>query len=368
MKAIVSFRNLVLTTTFGAMMVCCSEKEKAPDFNRSGMLENIGRNVILPNYINFEKKSDSLSIVADQFYVDPSLENLVLLQNQFKRTLGAWQSVEIFNFGPADSAELAVNVNSWPTNTKKIDFELQSTEEINDNYVFNLGTTSKGLSAVEYLIFSHSLSQNDVLSTFAIERRRRYLKALCKNIKSISSSVATRWRNGYLTQFIASSGTSSSSSSSMVINQMVFFLEVIIKQKLGNPMGKKSSQDTSINIKPMMIENHLSDATILNLTTNINIIEQVFTGREGVGLDDYVRELGLKSKSGKPLEEAIIGQFQVIRSQINLISTPMYATINIDYKSVQSTWIECRRLLVFMKTDMMSGLGFVPTFSDNDGD
>jgi len=71
----------------GALASCKKPQDAAltafDNFNRSGMLMNIGNNIIIPSYTNFAQKTDSLYWAVQRFAANPNAGTLDTLQHQW---------------------------------------------------------------------------------------------------------------------------------------------------------------------------------------------------------------------------------------------------------------------------------------------
>ena len=85
------------------------------------------------------------------------LSSLEILQEKFINAYLSWQKVSAFEFGPAGetSALLRSNINTFPTNSTKIESNIQNND-------YNLDVASnlvQRVSALDYLLFHTSQSE-----------------------------------------------------------------------------------------------------------------------------------------------------------------------------------------------------------------
>lgn len=57
-----------------------------------------------------------------------------------------------------------------------------------------------------------------------------------------------------------------------------------------------------------------------------------------------------------------------IFTQINSFSNPLNVSIDQDFDKVNDLFLKMKQLIVLIKVDMMSQLGLIITYTDNDGD
>jgi uncharacterized protein len=101
---------------------------------------------------------------------------------------------------------------------------------------------------------------------------------------------------------------------------------------------------------------------------NIAMIQTLFNGKSGMGLDDYLIALNLKSSDNLSLESKINKQFLTVITSINYLSEPFDKELINNNPAVEKVWTECKLLLVLLKVDLTSSLGITITLNDTDGD
>jgi predicted lipoprotein len=119
--------TVLLCAVFIAMLFAkCKKKDESAEitpessFDKTGMLSNIGENIIIPNYNELKTKIDSLKILNDLFIANPSLTSLNALQTQFIKSYFTYQSCSTFEIGPAEDEIIRVNFNTFPCDTLEI--------------------------------------------------------------------------------------------------------------------------------------------------------------------------------------------------------------------------------------------------------
>ena len=104
-------------------MVACKAPDDnscATDFDQLSLLANIGNNIILPSYLELATESTQLETDILAFANNPSTTTLATAQAQLKKTWLAWQTATIFEFGPAEEADLRSYCNNFPANIVRI--------------------------------------------------------------------------------------------------------------------------------------------------------------------------------------------------------------------------------------------------------
>lgn len=351
----------------------CNEEPEGPsnNFDRKALLENTGKNIIIPVYENFSQRTVELLQEAMSFANSPTGNNLITLQQAWEATALQWQMAAMFNLGPAESENLNMKVSQWPTSPTSIEEAIEGATEVNEAYIQSLSANSKGLPALEYLLFDKEQGNAAVLSRFeGSENRKAFLIALCENLNNLASSAYEAWQpNGgnYLATFVSADGKDAGSSVTMLANQLIILTEIVKNEKVGIPLGKKSMG----TMLPNMVEAWRSGTSLALIKEDIKAIEKVFTGdgegSSATGFDDYLNQVNVQY-DGAPLSEVVKEQIDKIEVALDAIDAPLQDALDTEQEKVEAVYNETQRLVVLLKTDMMSGLGLLVTFSDNDGD
>lgn len=365
----------LLVFSFVLVFVSCKKKdneEPTPDadFDKSGMLTNIGSANIVSSYENLNIKVTSLDSVSMVFTTSPTTNNLLALQNAFKQAYLAWQSVSVFEFGPAEQVLLRTNSNTFPTDTAQVITNIHSGSY--DLSAIN-NIDAKGFPAIDYLLFSLDAPQliNLYTTDTYSSNRKSYLNSLINELKVNVNTVYTAWSTAggnYLSTFASSLGSDVGSSLGYIVNQLNYDFESLKNYKIGIPLGKK----TLGTPLPEKVEGYYAKNSIELAIAQLKAIENTYLGRtaqgvDGVGVDDYLIHIKAQYNGGL-LSDAIKAQLTAAITKLELIPDPLAETIINNPAIVDAAYIELQKLVVLFKTDMPSALGVLITYQDNDGD
>lgn len=359
----------VLSATVLLTIGCSDDSgSESDDFDRSVMLDNIGKNIILPNYQDFHQATLLLRDAATDFADSPSSQNLLELQAKWQTAASSWKSVEMIDLGPIDQLALKTSIDNWPTNTIAIEDAIATDEVINEDFVKSLGSSSKGLPAIEYLIFDPEAENQVVLNELTGSTNRLlYLQALCQNLSSLAGQLSNGWDpadGNYLNTFVQTDGKDVGSSINMLANNIIFLTEIVKNDKLGVPLGKKSLGE----LLPKDAEAWRSQLSLAFILENLRTLKDIYTGLNGAGFDDYLDHVDAKDLQGEALSQIIEAQFDSSIEAAEAISMPLVDALTLEKDKVEQAFDETQLLVVLLKADMMSSLGLLVTFSDNDGD
>lgn len=348
--------------------------EQHKNFDRNQMLENIGQNVILHNHQVFVEKAQELENATNTFTTSPDLGTLVQAQEKWKATMDAWKMCELFDLGIVKDTYLH-NKIEVPANPSFIPNNIYSTTTIDNAYIDGVGSSSKGLSALEFLLFDRDNGNQAVLDSFLVSshdtRFRQYTAALAENLRHKGEELYAIWSptgQDYVTEFAESEGSDLGSSISMLANEMITLIEKMVQTKLGKPLGKQSDGLPH----PEFVESYESGHSLENLRLNLHSLEITFEGLtanevDSIGLDDYLNALKARHDD-EALPEVVEAQFIACHTALDAINEPLADAVVNDYETVNAAYNELRKLLILLKVDVANNLAITVTFNDNDGD
>lgn len=343
-----------------------SEDEYQIQYRREAQLSNAYANGIVPLNTAFVTNTAMVKTKTQAFVQQPSLENLGDLQNQWTTMLKTWKHLELYNLGIIEDSFIHFEINRWPTNTEIVNSFIEGTETIDSGFIAGNGSSSKGISAMEYLLFSSEDNQ-EVLDQFTttshFERRQAYLLSLAQNLEIKAIELQTLWTM-YKTGFISSLENGISGSQNQLTNAMVTLIEEIIISKLGNSLG--NGNGGTINIEDL--EAYRSESSLLIIQEHLIALKMLYTGNfiEGTinwGFNDY---LDLIDRTA--LNESIASSFDNCQAKLDLISESLKQELQDTPQNVIDLQEAFNDLLILIKVDMANAIGTTITINDNDGD
>jgi predicted lipoprotein len=370
----------IAASTFVLIQSCkksdnSSGTDNGSSFDRKTMLTNLSTNIIIPAYTSYQASTVSLDAAVTAFNASPDVTKLAALQSAFQAAYKQWQSASMFNFGPANDAELQVSTNTYPADVNQITANITS-GTYNPGLLANLA--AKGLPALDYLLFGIGADNNAILTQYTTDskaaNRKTYLAALSAELKTNATTVLTAWNGTYKTTFLNATGTDVGSSTGQLINQLVYDYEILKNFEIGIPAGVQSMGTTF----PTKVQAYYSKMSVQLVLLHIQAIQNVYLGQSatagnGLGLDDYLVQTTKlpgtsKYANGSAVNDAIKAQFAVAISKLQLLTDPLSTNITSNNAAVTTAYTELQKLTVLLKTDMTSSLSILITYGDNDGD
>lgn len=339
-----------------------SEKE---DYNRKELLTNYGDNIILVRYAELNQSVDELNNAFTSFTNISDSVNLVALREKFIASYTKWQGCSSFEFGPAENNGLKTFVNTFPTDSSKI-----NTNIINGSY--NLSTASNidatGFPALDYLLYKNE-SVTATLNFFnSSPQSLVYVGDIIGQLNSLTTQVLNDWQSNYNETFKNADGTDVGSSMSLIINTLNFDFESFIRDgKVGIPLGVRSL-GTPL---PEKSESYYAQKSLLLLEESIIKLQDYFNGSGELtgtnGIDDYLDHLEAMHGSNL-LSVKVNNQFTAIKTKINQLTTSISQEVISNQVQVQELYDEMQKMIVLLKVDVSSALSILITYQDNDGD
>jgi len=366
MKKII-YLALTAATTFLLIQSCSKSSDSGTkntntgsSFDRKAMLVNISSNIIIPAYTSYHDATVNLDAAVTTFNTTPTAGNLTALQNSFIAAYKQWQSTSMYNFGPAQDANLGVNTNTYPVSVTQITANINS-GIYNPLLLANLA--AKGLPALDYLLFGTGADNAAILAQFTTDskaaNRKTYLAALSAELKTNATTVLAAWNGSYKTTFLNATGTDVSSSTGQLVNQLIYDYEILKNYEIGIPAGTQSMGTTF----PEKVQAYYSKISLQLTELHLSAIQNLYNGATGLGLDDY-----LISANNTALNTRIQTQFGAATTKLQALTDPLSANIISNPTAVTASYTELQKLTVMLKTDMTQALGIAITFGDNDGD
>ncbi len=349
---------------------CNPDGDNTMDFDRNAMLENLGNNIILPNYADLSDKMNLLQQAATDFTAAPDNTKLTALQAAFKNAYLSWEKCSAFEFGPAMQVSLRMSVNIFPTDSVQIQTNISSGS-------YNLETAgnadARGFPAIDYVLHKRSGNNTDVLERFTANSNaqgwKTYLLDLVTDTKSLVDVVKNNWEpasGNYLATFISSDGTDVGSSLGELVNQLNYDYEQLKNARIGIPLGKQ----TLGVVLPDKCEAYYAGYSVELALEQINGIKNLYLGFgtfNGSGLDDYLIALDARHDN-QTLDEAIQAQLNLAIAALQNVPDPLSETVVNNEAIVNTAYTELQKQTVLFKTDMPSALSVLITYQDGDGD
>lgn len=288
---------------------------------RRAVLANLGEDVILATYVDFEAKADALETAANTYAGSLEDADRQATQRAWDEAMQVWQRAEMFQLGPAGlmgavvgGEDLRDQIYSWPiTNACRVDQEIVEQNYTDADAFASEPVNVRGLDALEYLLFydgaDNACAPNSSINTdgswSALDateletRRAEYAHTLAIDLARRAESLRQKWDAqggdflGALSTAGAESETYATSQEGLnAVSDAMFYLDKEVKDmKLAHPAGLV---DCVEDVCPEDRESLWASRSLDNVRQNLIGFQQLYTGGEGdaLGFDDLLRGMG----------------------------------------------------------------------------
>ena len=351
-----------------------SEDQLAPknNYDRTALLTHWADNIIVPSFINYQSKVQTVVTDVSTFNTSPNVSNLQRVRASWLEAYKAYQYISMYNFGKAEEVYVKESSNTYPTNTVGIDANISS-----GNY--NLALLSQfdkqGFPALDYLI--NGLDTNDAIivgfydTNANANNYKQYLVAVSDRLLSNANNIVTNWNSVYKNSYIANNGTSVSSAVNFTTNNFVKNIEKDIRTgKLGIPAGIFSTGVLYANKVEGFYKNDISK---ILLNEAIKASQDFFNGKHfnstttGPSLKGYLDFLNTV-RNGQKLSDIINNQFTNVFTVNNQLNNSFSVQVTNDNAKMILAYDALQQNVIYTKLDMMQALNISIDYVDGDGD
>ena len=339
--------------------------------DRGAILTHWADQIIVPGYEQFVSVAGQMTAATDAFVASPDLLTLTAARVAVVNAWEEWQTVSMFEVGPAAMTRLRNQLNIYPVDTDGL------LENITDGG-YNLALPSQidrqGFPALDYLLFGIGSTDEEILQAFVSGPQRlayqAYLQNVANRILLLSSTVLEEWKNGYRDEYVANDGSSATASLDVTLNAFMFYYEKHLRAgKLGIPAGVFSGSILTGHIEARYQGTLSVDLAEAALDACIDFFNGVSVkgGFQGPGMKSYLDELDAR-RGDELLSQAIHNQFDSGKIALQGLDDDLAADLTNNLPKVLGAYDELQKNVVLLKIDMMQALNVSISYVDADGD
>lgn len=371
------FFPLLVVVIVSCCLVGCSSDDpensnNTDNFDRSLMLVNWADNIIIPSYQNFSDETNALKEASDIFIAETTLENLNILRQEWEDAYLSWQTIAMYEIGPAQDVAMRSFLNTYPTNVGNVDNLIESQNYNLADINFN---DEQGFPALDYLLYGTADSDTEILNLFDNDfngdKYRQYLGDVVNRIDGIANQVLEGWQNGYKDVFVENSGSSANSSTNKMANLFMQFYEVRLRNgKIGIPAGVMSGGNPEPSKVEALYRRDFSKGLCLEALKahqnffNGKAFSSDSTAESFASYLDFLNTI----KEGEDLTTLINTQYETTTTVINNLDDSFYNQINTNNTQMLEAFESLQDNVVYLKSDMFSALSIALEFDSGDGD
>lgn len=345
------------------------------DSAQRAIIRDLANNVMYPWQTEVAIEAQKVKTAMAAFCDAPTEANLMAAQAAWRAARVPWKHAEVLRFGPAEDLRLGSAIDFWPVRTDSVEAAITAAPEpITADHIASLGTSSKGMPALEYLIFDPIGGNAAILGSLggmdaAAKKRCAYARALGETLSIDAAALEVAWSpegGGYVNQ-VANAGSGSTTFTSgqnaiaRVVNMLNGALQSMNENKISAPLGTNSgTPDTSL------VESRFSDRSVEDLLDNLHGVEEVYLGRHG---DKSGQGLTVLVAARSTAIDAAVKQALVdAEKSVSAIPSPMRLTVTTQPETMTAAHASIRALRIRLSTDVASVLGVSILLTDSDGD
>jgi len=357
-----SFSRRVFLGVAGLGLVACGDDSVAT-VDELAVLKDLADIVARPSYATLKTASDAFKSAVEALVASASEATLTAAQAAWKETQRTWNQTRSFAFGPAKDIEGNIR---W-----KLGCDVDSVEEtITAGPPFepsSLGTSRKGLPALEYLLFDPEGGNAAIVEKLVGDADRlSFVGALAAALATQIDALVTAWdaHAGELATAGEGSEVFKSPKDAMdaVYNQMLYVADLAIAQIKDPLLGSKGTGGLS----PALEEARLSDNTLSDTFAQLASVTSVFEGSYGDGSGLGLTAL-LRDRS-PDLDDQLRSALAAAKESLEAIPPPLRTALAGDLGVLNTTLERLRDVKKLLTADIATALGVTISFSDMDGD
>jgi len=288
-------------------------------------LAAIGPEVVLPALEDFSERAaelgDALARWGDALSSGGGDAELAEAREAWSQAMFAWERLEVMQIGPGGAVVAAEGsvvtpggegirdeIYSWPTiNTCRVDQETAVESWTADGFFGENLVTTYGLDALEHLLFGSletvcpgqvppvSDGAWDALGEAGVlGNRAAYALAVADELSLVADELTASWSpdGGDFSGALAAAAAPYEDEQEALnaVFHALFYLETVSKdRKLARPLGLQDCGEASCPEDVELLESGEGAAAI---HANLLGFQALYTGADGVGLDDVLADLG----------------------------------------------------------------------------
>jgi predicted lipoprotein len=360
-------------------------------FDRNALLRSLGDNVFTPTYAEFVTATETLEATTAKYAATLDVAERDAARLAWREAMDVWQRAELFQIGPAGVSGVAVGgrdlrdeIYSWALVNRCATDQVLVSRAFNDLPAFRSQLVNvRGLDAMEYVLFNESTSNMcapqvpinadgtwDALTDLE-QRRADYASALAVLVHENAVELSDAWSpsgDDFASELARAGSSDAGYESAQValnaVSDAMFYLEAVTKDvKLALPTGL--SADCTADTCPEELELRFARYSKQAIRQNIIGFELVFTGGDGLGFDDWLRDIGAGD-----VADAMIAELANAHVALDTIEeSDLVSALEQDPQSVEQVYFALKKVSDVLKSDFITTLDLdLPNAVQGDND
>jgi len=364
--------GLILSSTFG-LGGCSTPAED--DTLQKAVMGDLAKIVIYPWQMELATEATAVETTVAAFCAAPTEANLIAAQDAWRKARMPWKRAEMVRIGPVEDLRLGAAIDFWPVRPDTIEAAITAAPEpVTAEHIAALGTSSKGMPAIEYLLFDPLGGNATVLTALGgmdatAVKRCDYARALAETFANDAAALEAAWNpmGGAFVNELANAGagsktfTSGQSGIAGIVNLLNASLQGANENKLSGPLGLNTGSPDAT-----LVESRYSDHSLEDLLENLHGVEEIYYGRHGDASGQGLS--ALVNARSSAIDNAVKTALTDAESKVSAIAPPLRTAITAQPETATATHAAIRALRIRLSTDVASVLGVSILLNDTDGD
>lgn len=336
-----------------ALLTACSGDEAD-----RGEALSAAHGLVFDQYAAFGERADVLASAAVSFCNNPDDSGLSATRDAWWEARGAFKQADFVGFGPVveEPDRLGPPIDFWPARTGAIDTLLAGEADLSANSFANLGSATRGLPAIEYVLYDDAL-----LEQLTSEPRRcAFLVGASEDLASNAHALHHAW-GAWETRLVDPQQASDTADELLYttrqsildewVNRVVFAADDIRHEKLGAALGDATGTDT----RPDVLESRYSGRSLMDARDTLAGAHAVL--------------LTLLPLADDPeLTAHVQLAYDTASARLAEVPEPLETTIIAQPELVVRAQDALRSYQIAVQVDAAAALAVSIAFNDNDGD
>lgn len=350
----------ILFFTF-LLSACKSDNSSDPEtILDTGFYNNYYNLNIAPSIARFKTEITKEIQYLQNFQASQTDEDYELLTSQWLTCAKAFAKVKVYDFGEIEDKFYDQIIHNFPINSTSIETNILDETTFDADYFPSKSTLTKGLGAMEYLIYGDNNTTEAKNLLLENSYRLNYLIGTSIEILRQTNLMIATWENGYADTFINLNGeTCSQNATCLSFNQLINILDVTKVTKIGKTAGFESSS----NIAPKDLEAYRSRSSLILIEAMLEEVKYAYQESDA----NFASVVNQIDNSGL-ISEAIATQFNKIDEVITAFDNNLYDAILTDTSTIEPIYNALAELTILLSVDVTSTLSITVLPTDNDGD
>jgi predicted lipoprotein len=370
--------NLLFISSLLVFFACKPKKDSPNETkdtpNREAVLINLADQIIIPGYTQFNTSLIGLASSYNKFADEPTIEYLNAFRTDWEKAYLQWQTVELFDVGPASDYALRFYFNIYPTNTSLVQTNIS---DGNANLGRPANYAAQGFPALDYMLYGIASTDTEILNLYttdaSAQARLKYIGLIIAQMNLEFKRVFDLWNTSYRDTFVSRTGVDITSSFGQLVNGYVLNYERFIRSgKIGIPSGAMMNGV----VAPEKVEAYYRKDLSKKLVLAANTASKDFfmgtsriTHQEGQSFYTYLKALtATDSKTGADLANQIKNKFDDVTNAILQLGDNFAEQTQTNNAGLIAAYNQMQTQVRLLKVDLTSAMSITITYTDNDGD